>query len=879
MGFTADTFDLRDRTGEEVRAFLEQHAIGLTLEEARQLQFEILQRPPSLAEFILFGIEGSEHCSYKSSRVHLKQFITDGENVVLGAKEDAGVVRVARDRSGRGFCVVISHESHNHPSQIVPYEGAATGVGGNVRDICCMGAEVVALADDLRFGPVDSSRSKWIYEGAVSGIAGYGNPIGVPSLAGGLQFDRGYRDNCLVTVVSLGILREENLLHSYAPEGADGYDLVLVGKPTDRSGFGGASFASFELLEEEREQNKGAVQEPNAFLGRHLLKASNALVAKLAERGACHRVGCKDLGAGGIACAGVEIAESGGYGAEIEIDRVHVDGEGLPPEVILCSETQERYLWATPPDLTELVLDHFNREFALPEVSRGAQARVIGRVTAETQFRVTAGGTTIVDAPASEVTRGFLYNRPWSEPLEDPGDTVDLLESARWASAAVSRYGGAGRGNGAERESNAASDDVPGGLCYVVGAEAVLLDLLGHENVASRAPLYESYDKQVQGRTVVEAGESDCGIIAPFDSSDYPEEIRRTGLTLTTDQNPRINRRDPYRGAVQAVVESYTNTVASGARPLAVSDCLCYGNPENPRQMGEFVAGCRGVAEACRELGLPVVAGNVSFYNESAGGSIPPSPMISCVGRFEDYGSYLPGYFTASGSRIYLVGERTGRWGGSVLEELLDGRIGRGDGSRHESVSRSEHGSRNEPPAPGPLPLVDIEMIRSAGAVLAEASERSLVRGSHDISEGGLAVTLCEMSFRNGIGCSVRLNPDTVSDAEGRGASATEALPPGALPPGAEPTTTDVLPPGAEPSAMEALPPEVLLFEETPGFVLEVRPESDRAFRELCAEHDLPVIPLGETTEQPRIVVEGVLEMTIARARERWENGLREKLG
>ena len=225
----------------------------------------------------MFSIQGSEHCSYKSSRTHLKQFVTEGPDVVLGAKEDAGVIAITKDASGNRWCIVMSHESHNHPSQIVPYEGAATGVGGNVRDVMCMGAEVIACTDSFRFGNINSSKTKWIHDGVVSGIAGYGNPLGIPNIGGDIYYHDGYGENCLVTLVTLGIVREDHIIHSYAPKNADNYDLILIGKPTDNSGFGGASFASLELEEEKKEQNKGAVQEPNAFLERHLLKSTYAL--------------------------------------------------------------------------------------------------------------------------------------------------------------------------------------------------------------------------------------------------------------------------------------------------------------------------------------------------------------------------------------------------------------------------------------------------------------------------------------------------------------------------------------------------------------------------------------------------------------------------
>jgi phosphoribosylformylglycinamidine (FGAM) synthase-like enzyme len=272
-----EAFDFTELSHDKIRAVLQKYNLVLTVDEALTIQNTILKRPPTLAELVLWSIQGSEHCSYKSSRKHLKKLVTDGPNVILGAKEDAGIVEVARDKDGKRYGIVISHESHNHPSQIVPYEGAATGVGGNVRDVCCMGAEVIAVADGLRFGDINRQKTSWIQEGVVAGIAGYGNPIGVPNLAGDVYYDAGYNDNCLVTVVTLGVVRDDHVIHSYAPKNADNYVYILVGKPTDNSGFGGASFASTDLVEENQERNKGAVQEPNAFLKRHLIKANYAL--------------------------------------------------------------------------------------------------------------------------------------------------------------------------------------------------------------------------------------------------------------------------------------------------------------------------------------------------------------------------------------------------------------------------------------------------------------------------------------------------------------------------------------------------------------------------------------------------------------------------
>ncbi len=685
------SYDLQQMDDQAIGSLLNEHTIGLTIDEAKKLQFDILHRAPTLAELILFGIEGSEHCSYKSSRPYLKLFTTDGKDVILGAKEDAGIVRIADDKSGKSYGIIMSHESHNHPSQLVPYEGAATGVGGNVRDVCCMGGQVIAQADDLRFGSIDNPKNKWIYEGVVSGIAGYGNPIGVPNLGGGLQFDPGYDDNCLVTVVSLGLIDADAIVHSFAPKDAVGYDLILVGKPTDNSGFGGASFASFELEEDQHEQNKGAVQEPNAFLGRHMIKSSVELFEKLKAMDAIDRIGFKDLGAGGIACASVELVDEAGYGAVVEVERIHIaDGE-YEPHVILCAETQERYMWVSPKDLTPMILDHYNKEYALPEISKGAAAKVIGYVTEETDYVVTYHGAKLVDAPASEVTKGFLYYREVGELRTPP-----------------------------EEPSIPAPEDY----------NQVLLDLLASENIASRHPLYEQYDKQVQGRTAVEAGAGDSGIMTPFNDAAYPEELRKVAVTLTTDQNPRQNRIDAYQGAVNAVAEAYCNTVACGAVPVALSDCLCYGNPEKPEQMRLFVDGCKGVADASSFFSIPVIAGNVSLYNESGNGSIPPSPMIAVLGRIEDVTTALGSHIPEGEYELLLAGKRKPELGGSVYYQLA-GKTGNS------------------------IPRPDLKELQSIGTAIGACAAEHLISACHDISEGGLAVALSEMLFTSGIGARV----------------------------------------------------------------------------------------------------------------------------
>jgi phosphoribosylformylglycinamidine synthase len=775
MKFTNETLDFNALTSEEIQETLKRYNIALSVEEILRIQNQILQRPPSLAECILWSIEGSEHCSYKSSRPYLKQFITDGPNVILGAKEDAGIISIATDNDGYRYGLVLSHESHNHPSQIVPYEGAATGIGGNVRDVCCMGAQVIAVADGLRFGDIRNPRSKWIHEGVVAGIAGYGNPIGVPNIAGDIYYDSGYDDNCLVTVVTLGIVREDQIIHSFAPVNANGYDIILVGKPTDNSGFGGASFASLKLEEEKKDQNKGAVQEPNAFLERHLLKATSSLFEILNRREELKRVGFKDLGAGGVACASVELADSAGYGAEIDLDQVPVGMQNLHPSVILCSETQERFMWVSPQDLSALILSHYNERYALPLISKGALARIIGKIRNDQNYRVTSSGSLIVDAPASEVTQGFRPIRKPKCKFKEP----QLLKPQDYSE--------------------------------------ILIRILSHENIASRKPIYENYDKQVQGRSILEAGDADAGVLQPFNSTEYPKEIQKIGVALATDQNPRYNKIDPYWGAVNAVAEAIRNVVAVGATPQAISDCLCYGNPEKPEQMWEFAEGTRGVADACKafhlieypEAPLPIIAGNVSFYNESDNRSIPPSPIIACVGKISDIRKVVPMPFQKPRSALFLIGDRKAECGGSIYYALF-GELGAN------------------------LPHPDLKELQKSCKALVAAMTAQLILSCHDISDGGIATTLAEMSFGNRVGCRVNIPGELRADYK--------------------------------------------FFSESGGWIVEVDPIQKAAFLELFRSQEVNVHAIGQTIAIQRLQIDHQIDMEIEVLWQAWSEGLRSKL-
>ena len=778
MDFTKEIIDLSGLDDNQIKSKLSELNIALTPEEGKKIQNEMLGRPPSLAELVLFSIQGSEHCSYKSSRNHLKQFITEGPDVVLGAKEDAGVVAITTDKKGHRWCVVMSHESHNHPSQIVPYEGAATGVGGNVRDVMCMGAEVIACSDSFRFGEIDSNKTKWIHDGVVAGVAGYGNPLGIPNIGGDIYYDSGYNDNCLVTLVTLGIVREDHIIHSYAPKKSNGYDLILLGKPTDNSGFGGASFASLELEEEKKEQNKGAVQEPNAFLERHLLKSTYSLFKYLQKNKLCEKVGFKDLGAGGVACASVELAETSGYGSEVWLDKVHIGMNDLHPSVYLCSETQERFMWVSPPELTEKIVKHYNQDFDLPNVSSGAKASVIGKIKDDKNYVVYNNGEKIVDALAEEVTKGFIYDREYKKP-----DNVF------------------------KEPKISTPDDL----------NIILKKMISHENIASRAVVFESYDKQVQGRTIIESGMSDAGVMAPFNSDEYPEEIRKVGIALSTDHNPNQSKINPYLGGINATVEAMRNVAAVGATPHALSDCLCFGNPEKPHQMWEFVEAVKGVSDACKGVKLkehpdsptPIIAGNVSFYNESKSGSIPPSPIISCLGKMDNVDRAITMSFKKINSKIFMIGKRKDELGGSLYYSLF-GELGAN------------------------VPSPDLNEVKNQIYAITDCIDDKLIESCHDISDGGIAVALSEMTFENNIGCSVTI-PGTLSV-------------------------------------------EKLLFSETGGFIIEVEDSKTENVNEIFNNHNINLELIGETCKDQRLVVNDAINMEVEEIKSLWTNGLREKI-
>ena len=699
MAHTDESFapvPVDDYTDADLKSYLKEHGLTLAPGEARRVA-ELLGRDPTLTEMTLFDTMWSEHCSYKSSRPHLKANLpTTGDNVVVGPVEDAGIVDFG-EIDGKRYGIIFAHESHNHPSQVMPVEGAATGIGGIVRDVYCMGGEVIATLDPLRFGwpekenPDDEEAAHRvdIARQVVDGIWQYGNAIGVPNLGGDVYFHPSFNENCLVNVVAVGIVQQDHITHSAVPaEAADEpYDLILVGKPTDWSGMGGAAFASATLDAEQAMENKGSVQTPDPFLKRILTVANGAVLEMARNEGA--RIGFKDLGAGGVSCVTSELVDAGGFGCDVDLALVHQIA-GLPARVCACSETQERYGLAVPARLTDKVLKIYNEDFALPSLYEGASARRIGKVTAERQYVLRYGDRILCDAPVETITEGIRYDRPAEAP---------------------------------ERPEVGRRERLPEADTGRIAEE--WLALLAHPNIASREYIYRHYDSEVQANTIIRPGEADAGVVAPVPGSSR-------AVAISADGNPLLGLADPWTAGAAAVLEACRNVACVGGQPAAVTDCLNFGNPEVPRSFWEFTEAVRGVGDACRGVGcyarpqapLPVISGNVSFYNQSSTGrSVAPSPIVGCVAIVDDYTRCRSQRFKDTGDVIILLGARQPELGGSLY---LDAGFSAGR------------------PA---VPELDFGAARAEIRCVIDLVNEGLVSAAHDISDGGLAVCLSEMTM------------------------------------------------------------------------------------------------------------------------------------
>lgn len=834
----APTLQFSAMSDAELKAALKKYSIGLSVEEAKKIE-TLLGRAPTVVEAVIWGIQGSEHSSYKSSRRFLKSFPTTGKHVILGPKEDSGIVALTDGPPGKRWGIVVSHESHNHPSQIVPFEGAATGVGGTVRDVACMGARVVGCMDMLRLGDLKTAETRNIAKEVMRGIGGYGNPLGVPNLGGDTVFDAGFNSNCLVNAIAIGIVREDEVIHSEVPDEAatEKYDIILIGKPTDRSGFGGAAFASLSMEEDKKEQNSGAVQEPNPFLERHILISTYALFDWLAVSGNLHRVSFKDLGAGGVVCATVEQVAGKNFGADVQLDRVHVSIQNLPPEVIACAETQERFCWMCHPSLTQHILKHYNNDWDLPSVAEHARASVIGAVNDSGMYHLTHNGMTVCKAKSQDITSGLLYTRPTK--LSEPQRTEPKIECSKDGKITVTPpLPHAGEGAGVAPEGEGRKETIA----------HVFRTMISNPNHASKSRVFRHYDKSVIGNTVVDAGESDASVIMPLrDLASYlpggshpgwdlasGEEF--VGAAFAADGNPRYGRISAYAQGALAALESMMNVAACGATPRALTDCLNYGNPEIPEHLAMLEEGVRGISEAARAVtfageGVPVISGNVSLYNSVPDGSaIPPSAIVCCVGVIADARKAVTMQLKESGSSLFLIGERKDECGGSAYYEVLEEMAG----AKRDAMLGAN------------LPTPDFTLAAKQMSLVIDAVGTGLITACHDISDGGLLLALFEMLLpqrKIGGDLGITIDLDTLKSG---------------------------------------LAADRLLFSQTPGFIIEVSSKNIDAVTSLCKQHGVTAQNIGSTTAKHSLDIthkkEIVLSEDLTKLQKLWEMGLSDVL-
>jgi phosphoribosylformylglycinamidine synthase II len=648
-------------------------ALGLSDDELEQIR-RTLGRDPNPNELAMYGAMWSEHCSYKSSKVHLRALPTEGPRVLVGPGQDAGAIDV-----GDGMAVVFKMESHSHPSAIEPYQGAATGVGGIVRDIISMGARPVALLDPLRFGPLSDERNRWLFGGVVSGIGGYGNCIGVPTVGGEIHFEEPHSANPTVNVMCVGVAAADELTTS-AKEVRAGARLVLFGAATGRDGIGGVSVLASRTLEEGSAQARPSVQIGDPFAEKLLIEASLELV----RRGLLD--GLQDLGGGGITCAVSESAARAGLGVELSLDEVPLREPTLEPFEILTSESQERMLAIVAPERVDEVREVCSHW--------GLASAVIGRLAEGGGLRVHLGGSVVADVPARSLAEdGPEYRRPMSAQTEPDDRTA---EDPTFATP-----------------PNSAQD--------------ALFAVLASPNVASKRWVWEQYDWIVQGGTIRGPG-SDAAVV-------------RIGgglkaLAISTDGKGRLGALDPYLGAAHAVAEAARNVAATGATPLAITNCLNFGSPERPEVMWQFAESVRGIVDACRAFETPVTGGNVSFYNESAGSTIWPTAIIGMVGLLEDHRLAVPSGFARPGDLVYLLGETFPELGGSEFAGVVLGRVA------------------------GRPPALDLAKERALQQLLLEGAGLDILASAHDCGDGGLGIALAEAAIMGGIGFAVSLPGD-----------------------------------------------------------------------------------------------------------------------
>jgi len=692
--------DLFSANNEELQAISNEMGLALALAEMQRTKeyFQKKNRLPTYIELQALGQAWSEHCCYKSSKVPLKKYIYGIEEDKIIAREDAGIVEFDKDYY---YCAAL--ESHNHPSAVEPYGGAATGVGGIVRDIVCMGGRPIAYVDPLFFGPLDYSFDKlpkgvkhprFLFKGVVDGIRDYGNRIGVPTLSGQVYFHEGYTGNCLVNVGCVGIMKKEEMIHSRAK--APGNIYIYVGGKTGRDGIHGVTFASAELTDDSEESSRSAVQVGDPITKEPVIHCTLECNRKgLLE-------GLKDFGGGGLSCVCGELAYDAGFGAEIHLDKVPLKEEGLAPWEIWISESQERMMFLVAPKNVDKVL-HICKQWDVTAVE-------IGKVIDEQITRVFFKGEKILELDLDFFTGGPVYDcsiRPYT-----------ILDTKKLE----------------QKEKMFDQPDL----------NNVLKNLLASPNIASKEWVIRQYDHEVQGNTVIKPlqgkldyeSHGDATVIKPLEDS-------FKGLAVTANINPRFMERDQYWGACSAIDETCRNLVAVGAKPDSLCDCLNFGNPEKPEKMGELYEACRGLGDVARELKLPFMSGNVSLYNESVKTSVPPTPEIMGIGLVKDIRKCVTSDFKKTDNPIYLVGKETEKEMG---------------GSEYYSIMNTDGGI---------VPKTDIKLLKNCMEGVLSVIEKEFIASCHDVSEGGIGVCISEMAIGGNIGANIdlsKVNKDLRSD-------------------------------------------------------------------------------------------------------------------
>ena len=742
--------------------------LGLKDDEYDRIR-QILGRRPTASELAMYSIMWSEHCSYKSSKVHLRQFgekAPQNSRMLAGIGENAGVVQISED-----LAVTFKVESHNHPSFVEPYQGAATGVGGIVRDILAMGARPIAVMDPLRFGAADHPDTARVLPGVVAGIGGYGNCLGLPNIGGEIVFDPCYQGNPLINALSIGVLPVSRLQNKAAA--GVGNIVVLLGARTGRDGIGGVSVLASATFDEGAEQRRPSVQVGDPFMEKLLIESC----LELYDAGLV--VGIQDLGGAGLTCALTETAAAAGTGMRVWLERVPLREPSMSPTEILASESQERMLLIVAPEKLEQVLQVAEKW--------GVWATAIGEVTpSETpglpgRLVISWNDHVVVDVPPGSLADdGPVYARP----IREPSDLI-LLQ--------------------ADRAETLPRPSTPAEL------RATVLRMIASPNLCDKGWVTEQYDRYVLGNTVL-AQPEDAGVLRI-------DEHTGLGVALSVDGNGRFARLDPYEGAKLALAEAYRNVAVTGAEPVAVTDCLNFGSPEDPAVMWQFAEAVRGLADGCQQLGIPVTGGNVSFYNQTGAAAIHPTPVVGVLGILDNVARRVPMGFppppTAEGDLLFLLGDTRCELSGSEWAWVTHGHLG------------------------GRPPKVDLTQERALGTLLSVASQRGHISAAHDLSDGGLAQVLVESCLRRNIGARIAL-PEHESQNT----------------------------------------PFVYLFSESAGRALVAVPRGhDKAFVALAAEHTIACTPIGVTAEQPVLQIHNQFEIPLDELRAAFTATMRDLFG